>query len=253
MEVVETELLEDLLGGFVAFIAFQVLQLPQLRVDVQIHSGHIVQIDKVFEGIGLFLGDLLLLHQLGEARPQHMLPVVLPDSPVMRLRSDVFGDFVGVDEVVLVDHFWDHGADLVEFLLELVSALLGGGVDAEDHGVVLVGVGEGVEVLLMVVQVASEPPPSGLGGLIVEQPAGSARSPLLKPEPLEGVGFEAFSHELDGGPLGAEVVEGIVPGLSRVVVHLPPILLLRRGPIRHFEPLKQGSWSSVEGDVPDPL
>jgi hypothetical protein len=48
-------------------------------------------------------------------------------------------------------------------------------------------------------------------------------------------------------------VHGVVPGLTRVGIDIPAVLLLVLSPVRNFETLEDGTGASVEGDVSDSL
>mmetsp|Transcript_5315 Transcript_5315/g.8955 ORF Transcript_5315/g.8955 Transcript_5315/m.8955 type:complete len:247 (+) Transcript_5315:374-1114(+) len=186
-----------------------------------------------------------VVHGLLEAK----LSVVRPDSLEVSLVGHVGGDLVGVDEVLHLDHLGSHLVQGLVLLLEGDSALLSGGVDSEDESLVLVGLGEGVEDLIGVVEMSFVPEPSGLRHLVVEESGAVATSGLLKSDPLEGVGLLSLSEELLGGVLGLELNHGLVPGASGVGVDLPAVHLVGGGPVGHLEALEEGSGSSVEGNV----
>lgn len=78
----------------------------------------------------------------------------------------------------------------------------------------LVGVGEGEEGLLGIVEVTTVSEPGRLGDLVIEQARAVTFTPLLKSEPVENVGLKAFTSELHGRPFRVEVVHGVLPGLS---------------------------------------
>jgi hypothetical protein len=155
------------------------------------------------------------------------------------------------EQVLWSEHLWAHLGDGIELSLESLSALLGGGVNSEVHWDLLVSVGERVKSVLLDlwVEVALESVPPWLWDLIEEKSGRVALSVLLKSEPLEWVWLVSLTEEWSWGGLGVELVHGLIPSLSGVVIDLPSIHLLGGGPVWNFESLEDSSWSSVEGDV----
>ena len=175
-----------------------------------------------------------------------MESVVLPHSTEMGLLRDEALMLMGVDHVLLGEELGDELASGLPFLLELLTALWGGGVNAEDELVLLVGVSEGEDSLVGVIEVTTVSEPSGLGDLVVEEARGVTLAPLLKSEPVEDVGLESLTGELHGGPLGVEVVHGVFPSLTRVGIEFPTVDLLSGGPVGNLEALEEGAGASVE-------
>lgn len=174
----------------------------------------------------------------------------------MRLGADTRGLLVREEHLTLLDDFRSQFTQSIVLSLVGSTAFFGGGVQPKDHTTVLVGVAERVEsslTLLVVVSVdehvASVAPPGRLRDFVVEETAAKALSKLFPSEPLEYVGFLPFTNELSGGPLGAEVVHGILPSLARVSIEFPTVLLFGCGPVRDSETLEQGSRLTVETDV----
>ena len=71
-----------------------------------------------------------------------MLSVVLPHSAEVRLLRDEFLLLMRVDHILLGDELGYELADGLPFLLELLTALCGGCVNAEDEFVLLIGMSE---------------------------------------------------------------------------------------------------------------
>jgi hypothetical protein len=156
---------------------------------------------------------------------------------------------MGVNHVFLGDELGNELADGLPLLLELLTALWGGGVDAEEELVVLVGMGEAVEGLVGLIEMTAVSEPGWLGDLVVEEARAVTLAPLLKSEPVEDDGLQSLTGELHGSPLRVHVVHGVLPSLSRVGIELPTVLLLGRGPVGYLEALEEGAGSSVEVDV----
>ena len=91
--------------------------------------------------------------------------------------------------------------------------------------------------------------PAHLGHLVVEETILEATSPVLHAEPLKRVRLLTLSSKLLGSPLGLKIKHGVIPGLSRVGINVPAVLVLVLGPVGHAETLEDGSGASVEGDV----
>lgn len=87
----------------------------------------------------------------------------------MGLITDVLLVLVGIDQVVLREEFRYHFASVVPFLFELFSSFWCGGVHSKDKGLLLICVGEGVQVLFFVIEMASVSYPSGFWDLVVEE------------------------------------------------------------------------------------
>lgn len=67
------------------------------------------------------------------------------------------------------DHFRDNGASSFPFLLELLSALWGGGINTKEELMVLIGVSEGIEGLFWFIQMTSVSVPEWFGDFVVEE------------------------------------------------------------------------------------
>ena len=143
-----------------------------------------------------------------------MLSVVLPHSAEVGLLREVALLLVRIDHILLGDKLRDELASGLPLLFELITALWGGCVNTEDKLVLLVGMSEGEESLLGVVEVTTVSEPGGLGDLVVEQARGVTLTPLLKSEPVEDVRLESLTGELHGSPLAVQVVHCIFPSLS---------------------------------------
>lgn len=246
LNAVKAESLHDAGSSFEALI---LREETEGCVQVGGEGGASVETDVVAESGGVLLGDLTLKCEVGKSELEHVLTIVLPDSLEVRLVGDVALVLMGVHHVLLGEHLGNECAGGFPLLLELLTALWGGGVDTEDKLVVLIGVGEAEEGLLGVVHVTTESQPGGVGDLVVEEARAVTLAPLLKSEPLEHVGLESFTGELHGGPLRVHVLHGVLPGLSGVGVDLPAVLLLGGGPVGDLEALEEGAGASEEVNV----
>ena len=72
---------------------------------------------------------------------------------------------------------------------------------------------------------------------------------MAKSEPLKRVGLLTLTSELLGSPLSLQVVHGVLPGLTRVGIEVPAVLVLVLGPVGHTEALEDGSGATVERNV----
>lgn len=201
LDGVEAELGEDLLGGLEVGVVLEVGELAELGVDVLGEDGLVGGADESLESLDVVVGDLAELEELADSGVESVVSVVLPDSSEVGLGGGCLSGLVGEGELVLLDDLRGELGECLDLLLELGSALGGGGVDAEDELVVLVSVGEGEDLLLGVVEVAAVSEPVGLGHFVVEEPGGGTLAPLLESEPLDDVGLLSLSGELHRGPL----------------------------------------------------
>jgi hypothetical protein len=160
---------------------------------------------------------------------------------------------VGVYHILLGDQLGNELASGLPFFLELLTALWGGSVHAEEEPVLLISVSKRVKGLLSVVEVTTVSEPGRLGDLVVEETRGVTLAPLLKSEPVEDVGLESLTSELHGSPLTVQVVHGVFPSLSGVGIELPTVALLSGGPVGDLEALEEGTGLSVEADITDTL
>jgi len=251
----------DTLSGLVALVVLLASQFASLGDEVEVHGGSAfvgVKSNVAGKSIRVLLGDEVVLDGGGESLLESKVPVVLPASLEMGFVGDLGRHLVGENHVFFLDDFGGKlGKSLV---LELVgsAAFLSGGVHAEDHSAVLVGVAERVEssLTLLVVSGVNEhvttvAVPGGLGDFVVEESAGESLSELFPSEPLEHVRFLSLTDELGGGPLGAEVVHGVRPGLARVGIEFPSAGLLCGGPVGDGETLEHGTGLAVETDITD--
>lgn len=188
--------------------------MSKLSEEEDVEGGNVGVVDEVLEVVGFFGGDLTVLDEVGVPESEHVFSVVLPHSSVVGFVAHFLGLLVGVHQVVLGEEFGSHFADGVPFLLEGFSALGGGGVVAESEWQFLVSVGEGLNILLGLVVVASVSDPSGLGSFVIEQSGGCTFSILLKSEPSKGIWFQSLTSKLLRSPFGVQVIHGIVPCLS---------------------------------------
>lgn len=182
-----------------------------------------------------------------------MLSVVLPNSAEVGLIRDLTLLLMRIDHILLGDKLGNELASGFPLLLELLTTLWGGGVNAEDEFVLLISVSERVQGLLGVVEVTTVSEPSGLGHLVVEEARGVTFSPLLESEPVQDVGLESLTSELHGSPLTVQVMHGIFPSLSGVSIEVPAVALFSGSPVRNLEALEEGTRVSVEADLTDAL
>lgn len=154
-----------------------------------------------------------------------------------------------VDDVVLVNDLWSALGKGEVLSLEELSALLGGRVHTEDEWVVLVGLGEGVELLLGIVDVALVSEPQWLWHFVEEESGRVTLTELLETEPLEDVWLLSFTPEWHWSGLSVEIVHSIVPSLSGVGINLPAVSVLGLGPLWHLETFVENSGLSIELDL----
>jgi len=182
-----------------------------------------------------------------------VLSVVLPDSAEVGLLRENRLLLMWVNHILLRDELRNELASGFPLLLELLTTLWGGGVNAEDEFVLLISVSERVKGLLGIVEVTTVSEPSGLGDLVVEKARGVTLAPLLKSEPVQDVRLESLTGELHGGPLTVQVMHGIFPSLSGVSIELPAVALLSGGPVGDLKALEEGTGVSVETDITNAL
>lgn len=98
-----------------------------------------------------------------------MFSVELPDSSEVGLFGDVFLLLMGINNIVLGNEFRNHCGHFIPLLSEMFSAFLSCGVNAEDQRLLLVGMSEGVEVLVGVIKVTTVGDPSWIRSFVIEQ------------------------------------------------------------------------------------
>lgn len=251
----------DTLRSLVTLLVLVAGKFASLGDEVQVHRSTAftaVQADVAPEGVTVLLRDQVVLECGGEALLESEVSVVLPATLEMGLGADSGGSLVRENHVFFLDDFRGQLGQSIVLGFVGGAALLSGGVHAEDNSTVLVCVAERVEsslALLVVVGVSEHVTtvavPGGLGDFVVEEATAEALSKLFPSEPLEHVRFLPLTDELSGGPLGAEVVHGVGPGLARIGIELPSAGLLGGGPVGNGEALEHGAWLAEETDVTD--
>jgi len=187
--------------------------------------------------------------------------VVVEHTLEVRLVADLRSHLVGVDHVFLLDDLRGKFSKSFELGTEGSAALLGGGVHTEDESTSLVSVAERVEleltlllVLVVSEHVATMTVPGGLGDFVEEETAGESLSVLFPTHPLEDVWLlTGLTDVLHGGPLGSQVVHGVVPSLTRISIEVPAVSLVGLSPVGDSETLEESSGVTVETDITDTL
>lgn len=255
----EVERIEHTDSSLVPFVSLEMGELASLSQNEQAEGRVAGHADELSESSGVTGGNGSSIDSLSESQLEGVLTVVLPHALEMGLVGKLGGHLVGEDHILLLH---DLGGKLAKSLvLSLESSLTfrGAGVKTEHDRLVLVGMGERVKhaislsVAIVGEHVALLAFPGKLGDFVEEEAGAVATEPVLEAEPLEGVGFLTFSGERLRGPLGLEVVHGVVPGLTRVGIDVPAVLLLVLSPVGNSETLEDGTGASVEGDVSDTL
>lgn len=251
----QVDSLECSLGSLIAVVVGQVWSQSLVGENVLGHRQVLLLAEESQGGVGILLGELACGDGVADSAAESELSVVGPHSLEVSLLADWLWHLVWEEHVLGSEHLWAHLGDGVVLSLESLSALLGGGVDSEVNWKLLIGVSERVEVVLLDLwlKVALESVPPWLWHFVVEQSGGVTLSVLLESEPLEWVWLVSLTEEWSWGGLGVELVHGLVPCLSGVIVDLPSASLVGGGPVGNLESLEDGSWSSVEGHVSDSL
>jgi len=216
-------------------------QLSSLGSEEFAGSSHILIAD--FSGFNSGLGSIL----------ESMSLVSPPESLEMSLSVHLLLDLMWVDNSILLDDLWDHFCEGIILSLEQISSLLGGGVHTKEQWNVLVGLGEGVEFLFLIIGVTTSSNPEWLWDLIVEESGGSTLTELLETEPFKWVWLLSLTKEWLWGDLCIEIVHGLIPGLSGVGIELPAVHFVGLGPLWYLESLVESSGSSIEVDISDSL
>lgn len=248
------------LGGFETVITVKVLKFVLQSQDEQVERRSLRESNESVEGSLIGFSNLAGLDGVGDGVLEDVLSVVLPDASEVRLIGNEGGHLVGVNEVLLFHKLGSHFAQRVVLSLELSAALLSSGVNSEDKGLLLICVGEAVQLfesLLLIIGVfekmAAGSPPSGLRNFIVEKTGRKALAEELNAEKLKRVRALAHTRIWDGGPLGLHVLHGVFPGLSGVNIDLPAVFFLGSSPVRDGETLEDGTGKSVEPNITDTL
>ena len=259
LDVSEVHGIEDAHASLEALITLKVSQLASLGEGENAERWVVGHANEVIEHPSVVLADTTLVDGLSEPNLEGMFTVVLPHALEVWLFGDLGGHLVWHDHVFLFD---DLGSELAKSLilcLESCSALWRASVHAKHDVLVLVGLGEGVEdavalrISVSIKNVASLAPPAHLGNLIVEETVLESTSPVLHAEPLKWVRLLTFTSKLLGSPFGLKIKHGVIPGLARVGINIPAVLVLVLSPIGYAEALEDGPGASVEGNVSDAL
>ena len=259
LDVSEVHGIEDAHASLEALITLKVSQLASLGKGENAERWVVGHANEVIEHPSVVLADTTLVDGLSEPNLEGMFTVVLPHALEVWLFGDLGGHLVWHDHVFLFD---DLGSELAKSLilcLESCSALWRASVHAKHDVLVLVGLGEGVEdavalrISVSIKNVASLAPPAHLGNLIVEETVLESTSPVLHAEPLKWVRLLTFTSKLLGSPFGLKIKHGVIPGLARVGINIPAVLVLVLSPIGYAEALEDGPGASVEGNVSDAL
>ena len=259
LNVAEIHLIEDTHRSEESLVALEVSQLSSLGEHEQAERWMVGHAHELSELVCILFIDNAGFDLLDEAQLEDVLAVVLPHALEVRLIGKLGCHLVRHDHVFLFDDLGGKLAKSLVLKLESCGTLRRAGIHAEKNVLILVSVGERVKdavtllVTLTVKQVTSVASPAHLGHLVVEEAILEATLPVLETEPLEGVGLIALTTELLGCPLGLEVVHGVLPGLARIGIDIPTVLVLVLGPIGDLETLEDGPGASVEGDVTDAL
>jgi len=252
--IVETDGGHDAVGGGELLAGGDVGSETSLGVDEGGHGKVLAGgAEELLGSGGILSRDGAISNGALDLLLEGVLSEVIPESLEVGLGGDLSAHLVRVQEVFLSD---DLGSKRMEVLPEgliLGATLLSGGIDAEDDVSVLVGVREGVELGLHVIDVTLMTEPVDGGLLVEEQSRAGALAPLLESEPLGNVGLDTLTAELIGGGLLMEVLEGVLPGGAGVGINLPAVSLLGGGPVGHLETLEEGAGLSVEGDISNSL
>ena len=160
---------------------------------------------------------------------------------------------VRVDHVFLGDQLGYKLASGLPLLLELLTALWGGGVNAEHESVLQISVGEGVKLLLGVIKMTTISEPSWLGDFVIEETRAVTFAPLLKSEPVENVWLQSLTSELHWSPLTVQIVHSILPRLARISIKLPTVGLFGCGPVGDLESLEKSTRATIELDLTNTL
>jgi len=95
--------------------------------------------------------------------------------------------------------------------------------------------------------------PVHLGHFVVEHAGTIASEPVLSSEPLKRVGLLTFTVERYRGPFSLKIVHGVVPGLTRVSIDIPAVLVLVLSPVGNFETLEDSPGATVERYISNTL
>jgi hypothetical protein len=136
-----------------------------------------------------------------EAKSERVLSVVLPHSLEVRLLGNIFHVLVRINDLIFINQFRSNSCDSFPLFFEGLSALLGGGVHAEDELSVLISMCEREHLSVNVIEMAFVSVPGGLWHLVVEKLARHAVTVVLKSEPVDQVRVLSGSLELHGSPL----------------------------------------------------
>jgi hypothetical protein len=169
----------------------------------------------------------------------------------MSLSVNWLLNFMWIDNLIFIDHFWNHLCHLFPFLSPLLSTFRSGSVNAKSKRCLLVSMSKGVGILFEISNMTSVSDPCWLRNFVVEESGAVALTPLFHSEPVDNIRFKSLTSKLGGCPLSIQVCHGIIPCLSRVQVYFPAISLLSCSPVRNFESLEESSRSSIETDISD--
>ena len=250
---------EDAKGGLEALVTLKMIELTIFGETENAESGHVGHADELLELLGVTFTDYSLFNSISVGYFERVLAIVLPHALEVRLFADLRWHLVGQDHILLFDDLRSELAESIILSLESGGTLWSASIHTKDDVLILVGLSERVKdsitlaLGVSIKDVASLAPPAHLGHFIVEETILEATSPVLEAEPLKRVRLLTVTRELLGGPLGLRVVHGVHPGLTRVGIDIPTVLVLVLSPIGNAESLENSPWASVEGNISDTL
>ena len=255
----KVEVVKDTHGSLITLIVLQMGKLAGFGKDEKAEGWVVDTTDELNKLLGVALADLTVVDLLSEVHLEDVLAVVLPHTLEVGLFREARCHLVGHNHILLLDDLRSHLAKSLILSLESLSTFRGTGIQAEKNVLILVSVGEAVKdaitlrLSVSLEQVTLVALPGHHGDFVVEETVAVATHPVLHSEPLEGVGLLTLTRENLGGKLGLNVVHGVHPGLTRVGIDIPAVLVLVLGPVGDAEALEDSSGTTVEGDISDTL
>lgn len=157
LEGVESHNFPDLLGVSVSWVVLGVLKFSHVELDKDISDVVSVGSDEGVMGINGGRVKSVSSNGILHALLQGVVSIERPHSEVVWFIWWMWESFVWEGHLESLEEFWGKGLEELKHFLILLSSFNGGGVKSESEFLDLVGVGEGVEVLIILVTSMESP------------------------------------------------------------------------------------------------
>lgn len=243
LEGVKSEVLPDLLGVSVSWVVLGIIKLSSIKSDENVRNISTMSCDEVVMSLDNLRVNLFSSNSVLQLLLQSVVSIETPHSKVMSFLWWLWESLVWVLHLKSSEDFWGKSLEELKHFLVLLSSLLSGGIKSKSKFLDLIGMGERVEVL--VVLMTSVESPGLVWNLVVEESAGMSREGMVESEPVKWVRWSTGWGILNWCPLRVEFVHGFLPSGSSIKVEFPSSVgVLGLSPVWGRDTLEHGSCSS---------